>query len=411
MIHTFINDFNTLESQINRFRLNVSIDQRNTINQAVRIATDSLKSRYSEQGILAGSSHFADVWARDCCFAGFGALSLEDHHIVRRSIKVLLQNMNQEGQVPLRVGQKYFLLRFLHLHHFIPVKEGPVFIEDKYISIPKDSNSLLLILFANYIRQSNDLEFLHEYYDWAFQVFEWNIAQLSNQYLIDEGPYSGWADSLKKTGQVLYTNMLAYQSFESMAYLSKLEDQKSNHQLASSFALKIKAALNSIFWNGEYYWDWIPKDKDPLHHFAIDGNLFSILFGVADSDKTKSIFNKMDSLGVYDDVCVGVHYPDIPSQYAYPVFRLIGLSDYHTQMRWLWLSCVDVVAQIKAKQFDRAQKRLSGIARTICQYNGVFEVYEPGSKPVSRLFYKSESTFSWSAGMFIWAVSMAGLID
>ena len=178
---SFTNRYHLLQGSLSMGTCPLSGSDLETVSQAAYIAMDSLRSRYSENGILAGSTHFADIWARDCCLAAYGALSLEDHEIVRRSIKVLLNNMNSEGQVPLRVGQKYFLLRFLHLHHIVPIKEGPVFMEDKYVSIPKDSNSLALIVLANYMKQSQDDVFLDEYFDQAVKVFEWNILQLSSR--------------------------------------------------------------------------------------------------------------------------------------------------------------------------------------------------------------------------------------
>ena len=53
------------------------------IAKAIEIATEELRACYFKQGIVAGTHHFTDYWARDAFFASFGSLAIGDTKIVR----------------------------------------------------------------------------------------------------------------------------------------------------------------------------------------------------------------------------------------------------------------------------------------------------------------------------------------
>ena len=63
--------------------------------------------------------------------------------------------MKEDGQCPLRIGEIYFLLKYFKLKG----PQGPTYIEDKYISIPMDSNVLLLLLQLNILNKVKILIF------------------------------------------------------------------------------------------------------------------------------------------------------------------------------------------------------------------------------------------------------------
>ena len=164
----------------------------NTINKAFEISKRVLREAYSENGINAGQTHFSDVWVRDSSFAGWGALAVGDTSIVQNFLLHTLNNMNEKGQCPLRIGQKYFLLKYIGLKG----PQGPTYIEDKYISIPMDSNALIIILFSKYLKTSKNNEVGSKYYNQLKSAILWYENYLENN-LVVEGPYAGWADSVK----------------------------------------------------------------------------------------------------------------------------------------------------------------------------------------------------------------------
>ena len=60
-----------------------------------------------------------------------------------------------------------------------------------------DSNALFIIVTAQYIKQSKNIDFLKTHYKSLKEALLWYENHLKNQ-LVFEGPFAGWADSLKK---------------------------------------------------------------------------------------------------------------------------------------------------------------------------------------------------------------------
>ena len=236
-----------LKNKMESIKTKETID---TINKAFEITKSVLKNAYNENGINAGQTHFSDVWIRDSAFAGWGALSIGDYDIIKRFLAHSLDNMNESGQCPLRIGQKYFLLKYIGLKG----PQGPTYIEDKYISIPKDSNSLLIILFLKYIEATNDIEFCETYYQNIKQAMLWYDAYLYDN-LVSEGPYGGWADSIKKKGRVLYTNVLYFEALKSVTIIAEKINISADKQLFNQKTTVVKEKINDQFWNGHYFND------------------------------------------------------------------------------------------------------------------------------------------------------------
>ena len=54
------------------------------IQKSIEIAKLTLRSNYTDAGIVAGKDHFSDVWARDSLFASFGSIALGDTEVVKK---------------------------------------------------------------------------------------------------------------------------------------------------------------------------------------------------------------------------------------------------------------------------------------------------------------------------------------
>jgi glycogen debranching enzyme len=168
------------------------------IKEAYDIAAANLRQCYSQHGISAGPHHFSDVWVRDCTFACWGALELGDVQVVKDAIKAYLDFRSKDNQVPLRIGDRIFLLKFFRILNLFPNRKPVgVFIEDKYVSKPTDDNSLLILLIQSYYEYTGDDSFIHEYYDELVKVMDWNDRQCNDAGLMSEGEFASWADSIR----------------------------------------------------------------------------------------------------------------------------------------------------------------------------------------------------------------------
>lgn len=376
------------------------------VDAAYSIALNNLRDRYSQRGIEAGQSHFSDVWARDSFFASFGSLSIGDFNVVKLNIDTKLRFMKEDGQIPLRVGQKNMLLKFLGIYS---KKTEARFIEDKGISIPSDSNSLFMIVANDYLQASGDNAFILSHFDKIEKAMEWNFTRDDDgDELMEEGHYAGWADSLKKRGKVFYTNVLHYKAITSFAEICRTLGKESLAHHYTKTAERVHAKLNKLFWNGEFYTDWVYKDKRN-EYFSTDGNVLAIIFNVASPKQAKAIQTYMKTHGLSADFSVKTNYPQYKLNHVYPLFIPIRIHDYHNGLRWLWLGCVDVVSKHMMGMKEEAKEQLAKIAAKIVEHKGVYEVYDKG-KPLKRLFYKSEQGFAWSSGLFVWACQKLGII-
>ncbi|MEK9727735.1 MAG: amylo-alpha-1,6-glucosidase [Candidatus Margulisiibacteriota bacterium] len=367
---------------------------------AYNICKKILKNAYNKSGINAGKTHFSDVWIRDSSFASLGALSLKDTEIVKNFLSSVIINMKSDGQCPLRIGQKYFLLKYIHLKG----PTGPTFIEDKYISIPVDSNALFIIVSHQYITQTRDTMFLKTNYEALIKAIDWYKTVEKNG-LVYEGPYAGWADSVKKQGHVLYTNVLYCHALKCISDMAKILDISQDEIDYTNRWNHVKEKVNTKFWNGNFLVDWI-KDNKKKDILSIDGNALAILFNIVDLSKQNKILTQIVDQKMITNHGVKLINKSYQWTDIYPPFHIIGLKDYHNGLIWLWVSAITSIAFIKNNKITNGMKILDTMANVINQHETMYEIYDTNGNPIKRLFYKSEEDFAWSAGLFIWAYEL-----
>ena len=386
-IKPLITDFSNFENEMAQ------------INKAYEICKSILKNAYQENGINAGETHFSDVWLRDSCFASIGALCLQDTDVVKKALTKIIEHMKDDGQCPLRIGEIYFLLKYFKLKG----PQGPTYIEDKYVSIPMDSNALFIIVTAQYIKQSNNAVFLDSHYKSLKKALLWYETHLKDN-LVFEGPFAGWADSLKKRGHVLYTNTLYCYAIKCVAEMAESNKNETDHKIFRDKFKQTKEQFNKLFWNGRYLNDWAYKTNMNTR-LSVDGNALAIIFDLISKDKQQSICDKIIKKNMI--TAFGIKSVNQPYSWkdSYTPFLFVGLRDYHNGLNWLWLSAIASIAFGKTTNHRPAITIMAAISELILKHGTVYEVYTKDADPVNRLFYKSEKGFAWSAGCFIWCYS------
>ena len=373
------------------------------VKSAYETAKRNLRSNYRRNGVNAGHNQFSDFWTRDFCFASFGMTKLGDYDMVKRAIENYLKNQKPDGMIPFIIGTKHFMLKYLG---FQMRDKSPAYGDHKSRSAVIDQNPLIVIASLNYVKESKDNAFAKRHFEELKKTVDWCISRCpDDSLLIEERYFANWADSVKKNGKVLYTNVCFFKAVEEFAELCRISNEKVLHVHYKDLARKIKSSINEEFWNGKYYSDWIEKGKKH-DFFATDGNVLAIMWGISDKDKAKKILSYIDKIKIDHPVPCRTNYPGYPSKYESMIMRLILLEDYHNNsLAWLWLGCCLAIAKDKAGMKEEARQTLKRIAEVINRYRMVYEVYESNGQPVRRLIYKSETHFSWSSGMFIYAAS------
>jgi len=379
------------------------------IKESFDIAVKNLRTCYGKNGIFAGKSHFKDYWARDSFFASFGCLKIGDYEIVKTNLQLFQSNMSKTGQLPLRVGRRIHEIILGKLKLRKEHIRKPIYRFDFNNKTTVDQNSLFIICASQYVKTTKDDDYLNSNIHVFEKIINWNFKNdKNNDLLIEEDELCNWADSVKKKGAVLYTNVCHCYALKCMAHLlKKFSKHKSEHYL--KLHLKVKDKINELFWNGEHYIDWIYKGNH-YNYFSTDGNMLAILWDIADKTKARHIEEAAHifELNEIPSQCV---YPNYPSKYISKEAKLLGVPDYHNGMSWLWLGCINAIAKNKIGMKNEARRLIEKISALILEYNNVYEVYEKSGRPVSRILYKSENPFAWSAGLFIYSVLELSLLD
>ncbi len=375
------------------------------LKRAFETATESLRKCYHKKGIFAGTHHFTDYWARDSFFAGLGSLSLGDYDIVKKNLELFMKYQKEDGQIPLRIGSNRFEMTLKFMGMNLPFREIPHYSQDKGRNPAPDVNALFVINFYNYFQATKDSNFLEANISHLEKAVKWLMhCDEDNDLLLEEKGYSTWQDNIKKKGKVLYTNVCYSHSLFCLSEMFGELGIKNKEKEYKKLFERVTNRINEIFWNGEYYNDWV--DEKTHKEFSTDGNVLAIVWDIADTEKGKRIENSLDRLGINAFIPSLTNSPFYSGKEASSfLLKLTGMEDYHNGLCWLWLGCVDAVAKYKINRKRDAEKILERIAGIIVRHNNVYEVYEQTGLPLKRFFYKSEENFAWSSGLFVWAYS------
>ena len=200
------------------------------------MALRTLAACSTRQGIVAGASHFTQLWTRDACFAIWGSLTVRDYDSVRIVLERITDSIDDNGRVPLRIGNKDMTLPFLRAWYYkkimrkepywfrqsISMNDDIVYEDDKQGAYSVDSASLLIIAWAlaKMMLPKDEYSRIHgsarmESLERAFSYYERDCRFG----LIYQHPYSDWADSIKRKGYVGYSNMLYYAAAKSLSII------------------------------------------------------------------------------------------------------------------------------------------------------------------------------------------------
>lgn len=362
------------------------------IKKAREIALRDLRACYGPLGIRAGLHHFSDYWARDAFFSSLGAISAGDNEIARRTIDAFIKNQGTDGQIPLRIGSSNFFLKFLGIR----TDEKAVFGEDKHANNPIDPSLLFIIAAGALNYQKSELKKILGPLELAHN---WARRNSGSNVLLVEKEYCGWMDSIKKKGMTFYTNLLYWKATVSISDLCKKAGEKNKAKEYKKLALRIFRNVNNSFWNGEYFSDWIDGE---VRDFCPTGEQFlAIYWGFASKKKSEKIMKFVERHQT--TLCFPV-YPEYPSKYRSFFLKLVGMGDYHSKLRWIWICCLQAIAYNKIGNNKKASQIIESLSELILKYGSVYEVYDSSNKPLKRIFYRSERPFAWSCGFFLLAL-------
>jgi glycogen debranching enzyme len=370
-------------------------------NKAYEISYNILKTNWIDtMGIIAGKHHFTDLWARDSLFATFGSTVCGLESAIKQTVETFFTSQKSDGLIPYRILQSPTTIGKYFGHPSYYKTPKPDFRSHQSGGLVLDGGLMTIIACKEYVEKINDMQFLHKYYSHLQKSLEWYIKRFGNK-LLSEWFQCEWMDAVLKSGKVLYTNVLYLKAIDGMKFLSEKMNDKVNFKKYNSFYTHIFSLFNKTFWTGEYFADWV--DYKRQDYFNTGANLMTVWFDIADKEQSKRILS-YSKLHCIQTFTLETNYP------KYPWWRIpfqnyiVGLGDYwNGGCLWLQNGLLYALAQYSCGNFEEAKRMLYQIALKIIEFDDTFEVYEKNGKPVKRLFYTSEKSFAWTAGLYLYA--------
>ena len=394
----------------------ISMDHRSDIEEidkGYHIAMQNLKQgievRYLPNGetkrvLCAGHRNFREPWARDLSFALFGLMEIGEAEAARESLEVFLHFQKPSGQFPIKCYSTGIIDRYLHS---LFGRHQPTHfpLRPKYYSghhtISLDGNALLVIACFNYASYSGDLDFVRTHWESLKQAVTWLEEQaLGGSSLLYQEAYSDWADSLARTGHVLYTNVIYWKVLSEMADFSVKIGSTDDIGPWKEKASQTKDAINAELWNPDLGYFITSQEFDNL---SSAGNLLAIAWGLATKKQTESIFDALNHFDMAELVPTKVMQGIVPQNYIAIENRLAGIPEYHTQAAWLWLGAWHAISLAHAGKIVDAEEILERILLIVNRDKIVYEVYGVDGNYLNTRWYTAEAPLTWSAGMIIYA--------
>lgn len=163
----------------------------------------------------------------------------------------------------------------------------------QHINAINDYSSYLIFSILDYYKFSRNLDFLKEVYDRVLELYEFIVGRLDKNGFVVEMPgdwvFIDWAD-FDREGPQSAMQILLWQTHNAMAEISRIlgKDTK-RYELA---AKTLRKKIDKYFWCKEKnaYIDSYESGKKNVTRHA---NIFAVMYGFADSKKTKAIIKNV----------------------------------------------------------------------------------------------------------------------
>lgn len=361
-------------------------------DNAIKIATASLRACYLESGIIAGPHHFTDYWARDGYFAALGSLAIGDLTIVEDMLSLFYAHQRKDGLLPYRIMRG-------------PLTLSKYFGKPKFYSSPKPTYKLrgigqpildgttLTLLFTALLKKGSYLPQVKSALNY--------LESKEKHGLLWDGPMAEWNDAVWKWGNLLYSNIIYWYMYDRLANWAKDIDPIFSASLATK-TFQIAASIRSRLWNGKYFADW--HDHNRQDYFYPFGNCLAISWGFTTESESRSILKECQ--GIRSNFSLETNTPKYPWWRVDPLQRLVGMADYQNHGILWWQPITSYLAALKQVGDEDLYQNISqSISEKIVRDNLVSECYERNGSPVKRGIYTSEHPFAWASGMILWSLA------
>ena len=361
------------------------------LKESIDIATKELRDCYLDNGIIAGTHHFTDYWARDAYFAAFGSLSIGDNFIVKKTLANFYSYQRSDGLIPYRIMRgPANLKKYLGKPSFYS-KPRPTYKLRGFGTEVLDGTTMTILFSA--------LLELREHQD-NIQLALKYLETREKDGLLYDGMMAEWNDTALKFGNLLYSNIIYWYMYDRLVSWVKTFDEDWSKRLEIK-KTKIAQALRDKLWTGNYFADW--HDYKRQDYFYPFGNLLAIAWGLTTDKEAESIL-KQCSLNKIQ-FTLETNTPKYPFWRIDLFQQLSGMGDYQNNGILWWQPVTTYLAALKrlGKQSEALEVEQL-MTNKITSDKKIFECYERNGLPMKHFIFRSEYPFAWSSGMLLWSL-------
>lgn len=334
-------------------------DEVSLIAQGYTRALVALRKNIGPMGFLAASlednevtgtdANYRSVWARDGCICVAYTMFIDSPDIraaQRQTLCTLLDNLSPSGQVPSNVNVDTAKPDYSGVGGICSI----------------DSGLWLLIAIYNYVRATEDYDFLHMYGSQIQRTMDWLTAHDSNNDGLLEIPEAGdWTDLFGRSYNVLYDEVLWFRAnvcfgriLEMMGDADRAADylrwsQHIRNEILATFwpstARKQQNASTITFADQQFSVgdaQYLLAQVSPFDfnwRCDVVGNLLAFLVNVLDVERARTAFKFMWAVGVNVPYPVTNLYPAVqagdPDWKPYYTVNFLNLpGHYHNGGIW-----------------------------------------------------------------------------
>lgn len=292
--------------------------------------------------------NYHSVWARDGAITVIGSLSLindkDIHQCQRQTLITLIENSSRNGQIPSNVRLKDSAPDYSGVGGICSI----------------DSGIWVVIAFYEYVKVTNDIDFLRKYINNIKTTMAWLGAHDSNNDALLEIPEAGdWTDLFGGSYNILYDEILWYRSNVCFGRMLEMLGDYDEAGEYIRWSQVIKKEIVQNFWPSTQQklfqsvsfaerqftlgdTPYLIQQTTPFDfswRCDVFGNVLAFLHGTIDAEKAHQTFKFMLGVGVNDPYPVSNVYPVVtpgdPDWKPYYTVNLLNLPNhYHNGGIW-----------------------------------------------------------------------------
>ena len=355
--------------------------------EAFDAAVGVLEKCATPHGFHAAFPGYDAVWSRDSMITSLGASLLGEKFkdTFKQSLITLTNNQSKKGQIPNAVDK-------------FSTREG-------HVDFKSIDSTLWFIIGEHVYKERYGAEIFKKHNENIKKALNWlSYQDMGEDGLLEQLPTTDWQDAFPhRYGHTINTQALYY---EVLKLIGKEKE-------ADKLKEKVNEDKDDELWNGNFYLPWRWKNHNKYQEkgewFDSLGNLLAIVFELADEEQSNAIMSFIEKEKINLPYPVKAIYPPIKKgskdwQDYFEDCEAGKEFHYLNGGVWTFIGGFYVLALIKLKKFNEAEKQLERLAGANLQ-KPVFSEWLHGvsGKPGISGSGSEDGNQAWNAGVYILA--------